>query len=163
MFSGVEIHWKRADFNWTFAPQNGLRAYISREILSRCTFGETNFLLISFFEFNWRPIPILMPFSCSLGSICIIEFHFWTILTTSKNRPLLLWGRNFKGRADGSRWNYRPVIRHVTLGWVPTAMVSRKRSNCNICKIGSYLLEKWYENQHYTMYYLSKSHSSSFE
>ena len=52
------------------------RAYISGEILSRCTFGETNFLLISFFEFNWRPIPILMPFSCSLGSICIIEFHF---------------------------------------------------------------------------------------
>ena len=62
----------------------GSRAYISREILSRCTFGVTNFLLISFFEFNWRPIPILMPFSCSLGSICIIEFHF-QIKINSKN------------------------------------------------------------------------------
>ena len=53
-----------------------VRAYISREILSRCTFGETNFLLIPLISFIWCPIPILMPFSCSLGSICIIEFHF---------------------------------------------------------------------------------------
>ena len=28
-----------------------IRVYISGEILSRCTFGETNFLLVSFFEF----------------------------------------------------------------------------------------------------------------
>ena len=64
---------------WLFLNfQNFTRAYISGEILSRCTFGETNFLLILLISFIWCPIPILMPFSCSLGSICIIEFHFFS-------------------------------------------------------------------------------------
>ena len=41
------------------------RAYISREILSRCTFGETIFLLISFFEliliWKWNSIIQIDP------------------------------------------------------------------------------------------------------